>query len=81
MLSFFLALLLLIRLDGLSATLPYNIYNSMNYLVSNYVKSYLRGGRMTKDTDRCLVPNYVKSYLQGGRITEDTNGYLVLKLC
>ena len=47
----------------------------------NYPKSYLRGGRTTKNTNGYLVfKNYPKSYLQGGRTTKDANGYLVLEI-
>ena len=50
------------------------------YLVpKNSPKSYLRGGRTTRDTDEYLVlKNYLKSYLRGGWTTTYTDGYLAL---
>ena len=38
------------------------------------MKSYLRGGRIVKDTDGCLGPKkFMKSYLQGGWIIKDND--------
>ena len=46
-------------------------------LILKFIKSYLWGGRIIKDTNGCIsLENFVNSYLRGGRITKDTNGCL-----
>ena len=79
MLSFFLAFSIINETWMDNQKHCSTLYSSINHL--NHIKSYLRGGWMTKDTDRYLVPNYVKSYLRGGWITKDTDGYPILKFC
>nr|POE53731.1 hypothetical protein CFP56_23271 [Quercus suber] len=46
--------------------------------LKNYTKSYIRGGRTTKDFDEYLISKaLLKSYLRDGRRTKDIDEYLV----
>ena len=66
-------------------SLTYGVADDQGYQqvpsLTNFTKSYLWGGRMTKDTDEYPIPiNYTKSFLRDERTTMDTNGYLVQKI-